>query len=122
LSSNPETSTGLTDVCWTKTTVGGPSYLGGSVTWPPLPPFPLGWLSSPPMAAPLQGFLLPLDLPLRSKDREEEEHVELKGKRGSRRCSSPSLLTEFLGETLGMDEILVPPCNYVLLEVVDHGD
>jgi hypothetical protein len=25
-------------------------------------------------------------------------------------------------ETLGMDEILVPPCNYVLLEVVDHGN
>ena len=93
-----------------------------SHTWPPLSPFPLGWLSSPPMAAPLHGFLLPLDLPPRSKDREEEEHVELKGKRGSRRCSSPSLLAEFLGETLGMDEILVPPCNYVLLEVVDHGN
>jgi hypothetical protein len=46
----------------------------------------------------------------------------LKGKRGSRRCSSPSLLAEFLGETLGMDEILVPPCNYVLLEVVDNGN
>jgi hypothetical protein len=27
-----------------------------------------------------------------------------------------------LGKTLGMDKILVPPCNYVLLEVVDHGD
>jgi hypothetical protein len=46
----------------------------------------------------------------------------LKGKRGSRRCSSPYLLAEFLGETLGMDEILVPPYNYVLLEVVDHGN
>jgi hypothetical protein len=57
-----------------------------------------------------------------SKDREEEEHVELKRKRGSKRCSSPSLLEEFLGETLDMDGILVPPCNYVLLEVVDHGD
>jgi hypothetical protein len=93
-----------------------------SHTWPPLPPFPLGWPSSPPMAAPLHGFHLPLDLPPRSKDREEEEHVELKGKRGSRRCSSPSLLVEFFGETLGMDEILVPPCNYVFLEVVDHGN
>jgi hypothetical protein len=46
----------------------------------------------------------------------------LKRKRGSRRCSSPSLLAEFLGEILGMDGILVPPYNYVLLEVVDHGD
>jgi hypothetical protein len=73
------------------------------------------------MAATLHCFL-PLDLPLRSKDREEEEHVELKRKRGSRRCSSPSLLADFLGETIGMDRILVPPCNYVLLEVVDHGD
>jgi hypothetical protein len=74
------------------------------------------------MAAPLHGFLLPLDLPPRSKDREEEEHVELKRERGSRRCSSPSLLEDLLGETLGMDEILVPPYNYVVLEVVDHGD
>jgi hypothetical protein len=73
------------------------------------------------MAATLHCFL-PLDLPLHSKDREEEEHVELKRKRGSRRCSSPSLLADFLGETIGMDRILVPPCNYVLLEVVDHGD
>jgi hypothetical protein len=27
-----------------------------------------------------------------------------------------------LVKTLGMDEIIVPPSNYVLLEVVDHGD
>jgi hypothetical protein len=93
-----------------------PSWAG------PPSPFPLGWSSSPPMAAPLHGFLLPLDLPPRSKDREEEEHVELKRERGSRRCSSPSFLEDLLGETLGMDEILVPPCNYVVLEVVDHGD
>jgi hypothetical protein len=61
-------------------------------------------------------------LPPRSKDREEEEHVELKRKRGSRRCSTPSLLADFLGETLDKDKIHVPPCNYVFLEVVDHGD
>jgi hypothetical protein len=46
----------------------------------------------------------------------------LKWERGSRRCSFPSLLEDLLRETLGMDEILVPPCNYVVLEVVDHGD
>jgi hypothetical protein len=58
------------------------------------------FLSSPWEAAlyPLHGFLLPLDLPTHSKDREEEEHVELKRERGSRRCSSPSLLADFLGE------------------------
>jgi hypothetical protein len=50
------------------------------------------------MEAPLLGLLLPLDLPPRSKDREEEEHVELKRERGSRRCSSLSLLEDFLGE------------------------
>jgi hypothetical protein len=61
-------------------------------------PSPLGWPPSPPMEAPLLGFLLPLDLPTRSKDREEEEHVELKRERGSRRCSSSSLLEDFLGE------------------------
>jgi hypothetical protein len=90
----------------------------------PLAATPSLFLSSPWAATlyPLHGFLLPLDLPPRSKDREEEEHVELKRKRGSRRCSSPYLLVEFLGETIGMDGILVPPCNYVLLEVVDHGD
>jgi hypothetical protein len=32
LSSDSGTSTGLSDVCWTRTTVGGPNYLGGSVT------------------------------------------------------------------------------------------
>jgi hypothetical protein len=50
------------------------------------------------MAAPLHGFLLPLNLPPHSKDQEEKEHVELKGKRGSRICSSPSLLAEFSWE------------------------
>jgi hypothetical protein len=83
----------------------------------PLPLLPLGSrpLPSPRLPPPSRS-------PPRSKDREEEEHVELKKKRGSRICSSPSLLTELLGETLGMDGILVPPCNYVLFEVVDHGD
>jgi hypothetical protein len=32
LSSDSGTSTGLSDVYWTRTTVGGPNYLGGSVT------------------------------------------------------------------------------------------
>jgi hypothetical protein len=83
----------------------------------PLPLLPLG---SRPLPSP--WLPPPSRSPPRIKDREEEEHVELKRKRGSRRCSSPSLLVEFLGETPDMDEILVPPCHYVLLEVVDHGD
>jgi hypothetical protein len=104
-----------------------------SLSWPPPPPpfSPLAWppLPFPPwLAAPLLWLQPPsiasssLDLPLHSKDWEEEEHVELKRKRGSRRCSTPSLLVDLLGETLGKDGILVPPCNYVLLEVVDHVD
>ena len=83
---------------------------------PPLLPNPSRPLSLSPIVAaapslflsslftvalyPLHDFLLPLDLPPRSKDREEEEHDELKRKRGSRRCSTPSLLVDFLGETL----------------------
>jgi hypothetical protein len=75
------------------------------------------------MEAPLHGFLLPLDLPPRSKDREEEEHVELKREREDQGdVLSHLFLKIFLGKTVGMDEILVPPCNYVLLEVVDQGD
>jgi hypothetical protein len=98
-------------------------------SWPPLPlpnccSHPSLFLSSPFAATlyPLHDFLLSLYLPPRSKDREEEEHVELKRKRGSRRCSTPSLLAVFLGETLGKDKIHVPLCNYVFLEVVYHGD
>jgi hypothetical protein len=103
-------------------------------SWPPpfLPPphtlgrpfpSPLGWPPSPLMEAPLHGFLLPLDLPPRSKDREEEEHVELKREREDQGdVLSHLFLKIFLGKTVGMDEILVPPCNYVLLEVVDQGD
>jgi hypothetical protein len=48
-------------------------------------PLPSPWLPPPSRSPP------------RSKDREEEEHVELKRKRGSRRCSSPSL-EDLLGE------------------------
>jgi hypothetical protein len=61
---------------------------------------PARFLSSPFAAAlyPLHDFLLPLDLPPRSKDREEEEHVELKRKRGSRRCSTHLFLHFFLGK------------------------
>ena len=90
-------------------------FLPQNLRWPPL--FP--WLAapSPPIAAAHHCFLLPRSPP-RSKDREEEEHVELKRKRGSMRCSTPSLLADFLGETLGKDKIHVPPCNYVFLEVV----
>jgi hypothetical protein len=92
-----------------------------SLSWPPPPFFSLG-LDTPPFPPWLDAPLLPLqspsiassslDLPLRSKDREEEEHVELKRKRGSRRCSTPALLAYFLGETLGKDGILVPPCAF----------
>jgi hypothetical protein len=32
LSSNSGAPTGLSEVRWTRTTVGGPNYLGGSVT------------------------------------------------------------------------------------------
>jgi hypothetical protein len=34
----------------------------------------------------------------------------------------PPSIADFLREILGKDGILVPPYNYVLLEVVDHVD
>jgi hypothetical protein len=46
----------------------------------------------------LHDFLLPLDLSPRSKDREEEEHVELKRKRGSSRFLPHLFLQFFLGK------------------------
>jgi hypothetical protein len=83
-------------------------------------PLPLLPIYSRPLPSP--RLPPPSRSPPRSKDREEEEQVELKRKRGSRRCSTPSLLADFLGETLGRDGILVALFNYELLEVVDHGD
>jgi hypothetical protein len=100
--------------------------------WPPLFPFPPLLAATPffpPwLAAPLLLWQPPsiatssLYLPLRSKDREEEEHVELKRKRGSWTCSSPSLLADFLGQNPRYGWDPCSPYNYVLLEVVDHGD
>jgi hypothetical protein len=87
---------------------------------PPLPlpnccsrplPLPLLPICSRPLPSPRLPH--PSRSPPRCKDREEEEHVELKRKRGLRRCSTPSLLVVFHGETLGKDKIHVPPCNYV---------
>jgi hypothetical protein len=110
-------------------------FLPQNPRWPPIFPFPpllvvtppfFPWSAAPsPPLLPLQPPSIAsssLDLPPRNKDREEEEHVELNRKRGSRRCSTPSLFADFLGETQGKGKIHVPPCNYVFLEVVDHGD
>jgi hypothetical protein len=66
-------------------------------TWPPLLLSPwLATLSS--HGSPSPQLPPPSRSPPRSKDREEEEHIELKRERGSKRCSSPSLLEDFLGE------------------------
>jgi hypothetical protein len=96
---------------------------------PSRPPLPLPNCCSHPLPLPLLPICScplpspqlppPSRSPPRSTDREEEEHVELKRKRGSTRCSTPSFLAVFLGETLGKDKIHVPPCNYVFLEVVN---
>jgi hypothetical protein len=77
----------------------------------PFPPLPGATPLLPICSRPLPTPLLPPPSisPPRSKDREEKEQVGLKRKRGPRRCSIPSLLAFFLGETLGKDEIHVPP-------------
>jgi hypothetical protein len=90
-------------VCGRTQNTGNPPPLGDFhpflAATPPFPtlgrpsPSPLLAAPSPPMAAtlcPLHGFLLPLELPPSSKDREEEEQVGLKRKRGPWRCSIPN--------------------------------
>jgi hypothetical protein len=73
-----------------------PPPLSPPHSWPPLPLSPwLAALSS--HGSPSPWLPPPSRSPPRSKDREGEEHIELKRERGSRRCSSPSL-EDFLGE------------------------
>jgi hypothetical protein len=85
-------------------------------------PLPL-FLSSPLAAAPypLHGFLLPLDLPHAVRIEKRRSTLNLRGREDQGDVLPHLFLKIFLGKTLGMDEILVPPCNYVLVEVVDHG-
>jgi hypothetical protein len=83
------------------------------------------FLSSPWAAAlyPLHDFLLPLDLPPHVARIKKRRSTLICGGREDQGDVLPHLFLKiFLGKILGMDEILVPPCNYVLLEVVDHGD
>jgi hypothetical protein len=74
------------------------------------------------MEAPLHGFLLPLDLPHAAKIEKRRNTLNWRGREDQGGVLHHLFLKIFLGKTLGMDEILVPPCNYVLLDVVDHGD
>jgi hypothetical protein len=81
-------------------------------TWPPLP---LPLCSRPPLLPPSSRS------PPTQQGREEEEQDGLRGREDQGDVLPPSL-ADFLGEILGKDEIIVPPYNYVLLEVVDHVD
>jgi hypothetical protein len=74
------------------------------------------------MEAPLHGFLLPLDLPHATRIEKRTGMLNWKGREDQGDVLPHLFLKIFLGKTLGMDEIFVPPYNYVLLEVVDHGD
>jgi hypothetical protein len=114
----------LISIRWMRAPLSSPTLADPLSLSPIVAAAPSLFLSSPFAAAlyPLRHFLPSSRSPPRCKDREEEEHVELKRKRGSRRCSTPSLLAVFLGESLGKDKIHVPPCNYVFLEVLNHGD
>jgi hypothetical protein len=85
-------------------------------------PSPLGWPPSPPMEAPHHSFLLPLDLPHAARIEKRRSMLNWRGRKDEGDVLPHLFLKIFLGKTLGMDEVLVPPCNYVLLEVVDQGD
>jgi hypothetical protein len=71
---------------------------------------------------PLHGSLLPLDPPHAARIEKKRSILDLRGREDQGDVLPHIFLKIFLGKTLGMDEILVPLCNYVLLEVVDHGD
>jgi hypothetical protein len=88
-----------------------------------LPHFSLGWPSPLlPWQPPTISFSsIDLPLPTQQGSRrggarwiEEEERIK--------EMFYPPSIADFLGETLGKDGILVPPYNYVFLEVVDHVD
>jgi hypothetical protein len=82
------------------------------------------FISSPFAAAlyPLHGFLLPLDLPHAVRIEKRRSTSNWRGREDQGDVLPHLFLKIFLEKTLGMDEILVPPCNYVLLDVVDHRD
>jgi hypothetical protein len=75
-------------------------------------PFAGGPLSSndsrPP---PLHHFLLPLDPPHAARIEKRRSKMDWRGRGDQGDVLSPSLLADFLRETLGKDEIHVPPCN-----------
>jgi hypothetical protein len=88
--------------------------------WVAAAPLPL-LLSSPMAAAPYPLHVsLPLDSPHAARIEKRRSTLNWRGDQGD---VLPHLFLKiFLGKTLGIDEILVPPYNYVLLDVVDHGD
>jgi hypothetical protein len=91
--------------------------------WVAVAPLPL--LLSSPMAAtpyPLHVSLLPLDPPHAARIEKRTSTLNWRGREDQGDVLPHLFLKICLGKTLGMDEILIPPCNYVLLEVVDHGD
>jgi hypothetical protein len=99
---------------------GRPPYFPFS--WPPTTLFPHPWPLLPlPLAATLHYFLLFLDLPHAARIEKRRSKMDWRGREDQRDVLPPSL-ADFLGETLGKDRILIPPYNYMLLEVVDHVD
>jgi hypothetical protein len=63
-----------------------------------------------------------LDLPHATRIEKRRSSLNWRGREDQGDVLPPSLLANFLEETLGKDGILVPPYNYVLLEVIDHGN
>jgi hypothetical protein len=60
---------------------------------------------------PLHGFLLPLDLPHVAMIEKRRSKLDWRGREDQGDDLSPSLLVDFLGETVGKDEIHVPSYN-----------
>jgi hypothetical protein len=60
---------------------------------------------------PLHGFLLPLELPQAARIEKRRSKLDWRGREDQGDVLSPSLLADFLGKTLGKDEIHAPPWN-----------
>jgi hypothetical protein len=103
-----------------KTRVVAPLFFPFLGCQPPLFPL-LGRLSPFPFAATLHCFLLPRDLPHAARIEKRRSKMDWRGREDQGDVLPPSI-ADFLGEPLGKDGILVPPYNYVLLEVVDRVD
>jgi hypothetical protein len=101
-------------------TLAAPLYFSPNGLQPPPPSVALLPIGSRPLPSP--WLPPPSRSPHAARIEKRRSTLDWRGREDQGDVLPHLFLKIFLGKTLGMDEIFVPPCNYVLLEVVDHGD